>query len=44
MAAAAGLSVEHLYGGDVIAEANRWRNHHVDVGLRGVAGPARDLA
>ncbi|SFY41795.1 MobF family relaxase [Streptomyces atratus] len=36
LAAAAGLSVEQLYGGDVIAEANRWRNHRVDVGLRGV--------
>ncbi|KOT91047.1 hypothetical protein ADK86_23950 [Streptomyces sp. NRRL F-5755] len=34
--AAAGLNADALYGADVIAEANRWKGHHVDVGLRGV--------
>lgn len=36
LAAAAGLSGDALYGADVIAEATRWKGHHVDVGLRGV--------
>lgn len=34
--AAAGLNAGALYGVDVIAEANRWKGHRVDVGLRGV--------
>ncbi|MFI8105427.1 MobF family relaxase [Streptomyces sp. NPDC086023] len=36
LAAAAGLSVEGLYGADVLAEARRWTGRHIDVGLRGV--------
>lgn len=36
LAAAAGLNADTLYGADVIAEATRWKGHHVDVGLRGV--------
>jgi conjugative relaxase-like TrwC/TraI family protein len=36
LAAAAGLSLEELYGADTVAEARRWMHHHVDVGLRGV--------
>lgn len=36
LAAAAGLSADTLYGADVVAEARRCKNHHVDVGLRGV--------
>ncbi|MFD6874368.1 MULTISPECIES: MobF family relaxase [unclassified Streptomyces] len=36
LAAAAGLDLGELYGADTIAEARRWMNHRVDVGLRGV--------
>jgi conjugative relaxase-like TrwC/TraI family protein len=35
LAAAAGLSAETLYGQDVVADARRWRGHHVDIGIRG---------
>ncbi|MGA5824253.1 MobF family relaxase [Kitasatospora sp. NPDC094028] len=36
IADAAGLSVDELYGADVVAEARPWAGRHVDVGLRGV--------
>ncbi|MFF4821267.1 MobF family relaxase [Kitasatospora sp. NPDC001309] len=36
IADAAGLSVDELYGADVVAEARPWTGRHVDVGLRGV--------
>lgn len=36
IASAAGLSVEELYGADVVAAASEWAGRHVDVGLRGV--------
>ncbi|MGK4578436.1 MobF family relaxase [Kitasatospora sp. HPMI-4] len=36
LAAAAGLSVDELYGDQAVAEARKWMHHRVDVGLRGV--------
>ncbi|MFJ9343761.1 MobF family relaxase [Streptomyces sp. NPDC101733] len=36
LAAAAGLSVDELYGADTVAEARQWKGRRVDVGLRGV--------